>query len=1367
MSSIVSIISAHLKILRKACGSFGKRTLKDHLTEAENLLLKNKQDASEVKLLEPFFHAVKIDVIKYQVPAIDCYTAIFKSSPEIGFLHPSIVENILHSLFTIDRFQLEENRKKAAYCIYTCIVSKTGLIFVHSDLLRLSFLYLLKLHNSATESKKTIGEMIQDLVKRFIEQCNEPFPVLPFKTIQQAAKQVSSIICTHAIAIQEYIPHCPTSTIRDVDLIVIIRAFCSVIGKYGIQTTLISISVIQKILDLDAPFISKPFFVKELRTTIHVALLSLCVEGNLSLAQPVATMISTIWERFSSSYNEGLNEVLDKGIVTALDSPSTTTVIKTLRILSSLVEKPQFMIDTFVNYDCDKSGVFQNIFENTVNIVVKRAYPKQETEELQKEALKTMMNILKFLWKYFNELKDDNNKKLEEDEEVAQSLLSQKKEKNMIEKAQDIFKKSPNKGLLYFSSNNLCEDNPQSYADFLFNTPWVDPAGIGEVIGGSKPLNLAILPLFVQHFDFKGMSFETAFRAFLSKFQIPGESQMIDRVMQEFGLKYYNDNSNMFSCADTVYVLAFSTLMLHTDAHHPNVKHHMTLDEFIRNNRGIDDGNDLPTSFLEELYKGITSKKINLSANQSIPHISLLSQKQRAQLFKERISQALEVAKSRTTTELHQHRFHRAESPLLVGPMFECVWGGIHAALTMSFELTDDPDIISKCIEGFELCTHIASHCYLSKALDTLVDGFSTFARLRPYTPESRKPKNDQCMTALIKCALNDIKYLKGAWNIILEEFSALDKLSNQPKYSDNLKNIEYVYARSSSLDQESLKDFVKALCQVVGNALDETPTPHINMLSAIEQVATMNLAQKQPMIVWREIWPIMSKLFIKYGQSDNEQIWNKVLIIMNHIVKTFIEENETPQMHHKNMFMQPFYDIFELKQNKDLRTFILNYIQVFVEGYGDKLQSGWQSIIQVLISTAQEQGLIEFGLKILQKIASNSFDSVKQYRAEMFLTAVITYISHDFKGIIALPSVDLFPIIANRLNKDDTEIWIILFDSISKCHSPQSNKQVESSLEKNFISIVVNHGFPPSSNDLEETHESKEEREEEESTEQPHNKQEPTQSQESNNNVVDNYFGRDVWLHFLNSFLPSIFSLKETSDIKHLTQLLSTVYTSIFEKYAEKLLEYSKEILAFLQHCIMETTNVGMRHTALTCLESFVKNNSSTFDNQDLRSSLLEMLDTLVPEMIESCLFVQVLSKFVEIFTEDTQFANSFISILGKLSDTCSHERSKKGVLPTWCAVRESYFRCIVRQNREDEVVENLYQTLEFYHNLLKEGTLFSGWDTLVANCLNVTTSMETGLFIKCTQRSTEFICNLAEVEAENVRQELVPLLKRLLEVN
>ena len=49
---------------------------------------------------------------------------------------------------------------------------------------------------------------------------------------------------------------------------------------------------------------------------------------------------------------------------------------------------------------------------------------------------------------------------------------------------------------------------------------------------------------------------------------------------------------------DTVYVLAFSIIMLHTSLHNPSVKDKPTIERFISMNRGIDNGKDLPTELL-------------------------------------------------------------------------------------------------------------------------------------------------------------------------------------------------------------------------------------------------------------------------------------------------------------------------------------------------------------------------------------------------------------------------------------------------------------------------------------------------------------------------------------------------------------------------------------------------------------------------------------------------------------------------------------------------------------------------------------------------------------------------------------------------
>jgi len=63
---------------------------------------------------------------------------------------------------------------------------------------------------------------------------------------------------------------------------------------------------------------------------------------------------------------------------------------------------------------------------------------------------------------------------------------------------------------------------------------------------------------------------------------------------------------------DTAYVLAYSTILLNTDAHSPQVKKRMTKADFVKNNRGINDGEDLPEQLLHNIFDDIVSNEIRM-----------------------------------------------------------------------------------------------------------------------------------------------------------------------------------------------------------------------------------------------------------------------------------------------------------------------------------------------------------------------------------------------------------------------------------------------------------------------------------------------------------------------------------------------------------------------------------------------------------------------------------------------------------------------------------------------------------------------------------------------------------------------------------
>eukprot|EP00698_Gefionella_okellyi_P021633 TRINITY_DN7050_c0_g1_i1.p1 TRINITY_DN7050_c0_g1~~TRINITY_DN7050_c0_g1_i1.p1 ORF type:complete len:1033 (-),score=161.17 TRINITY_DN7050_c0_g1_i1:18-3116(-) len=176
------------------------------------------------------------------------------------------------------------------------------------------------------------------------------------------------------------------------------------------------------------------------------------------------------------------------------------------------------------------------------------------------------------------------------------------------------FHRSARQGLAFFAEHHYIQDpeDPMEIARFLMCEADLSKDQIGEFLGGEKTLNLAVLECFTKLQDFTGQGLDEALRKFLMGFRLPGEAQKIDRIVERYAQQYCLNNPGAFSCTDTAYVLAFSLIMLNTDAHNPNVRSKMTREEFVRNNRGIDNGADLPRSVLEPLYDRIVSNEIQM-----------------------------------------------------------------------------------------------------------------------------------------------------------------------------------------------------------------------------------------------------------------------------------------------------------------------------------------------------------------------------------------------------------------------------------------------------------------------------------------------------------------------------------------------------------------------------------------------------------------------------------------------------------------------------------------------------------------------------------------------------------------------------------
>lgn len=135
-------------------------------------------------------------------------------------------------------------------------------------------------------------------------------------------------------------------------------------------------------------------------------------------------------------------------------------------------------------------------------------------------------------------------------------------------------------------------------AQFLFREGRLSKRQIGQFIGGHADFNQTVLKEFVRCHEFTHLILVQALRQFLWSFRLPGEAMQIDRIMEAFAERYCQQNPNLFEETDTCYILSFSIIMLNTALHNPNVPQKITMEQFIKQNRGINSGKDLPKDIL-------------------------------------------------------------------------------------------------------------------------------------------------------------------------------------------------------------------------------------------------------------------------------------------------------------------------------------------------------------------------------------------------------------------------------------------------------------------------------------------------------------------------------------------------------------------------------------------------------------------------------------------------------------------------------------------------------------------------------------------------------------------------------------------------
>ena len=154
--------------------------------------------------------------------------------------------------------------------------------------------------------------------------------------------------------------------------------------------------------------------------------------------------------------------------------------------------------------------------------------------------------------------------------------------------------------------------NESEFAEFLLVINGLDTFIIGDFLAKSKGLNenFAILKLYMEKIDFKGISFLDAIRFLLSRLNLPKDAGLILGIIDEFTQAYYKDNnpSENYKDSNALYLLAstifaLNTMFIRTDIKNMNI---IKKPEFISMN------SDCDKNYVSNLYDELKNNPLDV-----------------------------------------------------------------------------------------------------------------------------------------------------------------------------------------------------------------------------------------------------------------------------------------------------------------------------------------------------------------------------------------------------------------------------------------------------------------------------------------------------------------------------------------------------------------------------------------------------------------------------------------------------------------------------------------------------------------------------------------------------------------------------------
>ncbi|KAG2152199.1 hypothetical protein BD769DRAFT_1403759 [Suillus cothurnatus] len=602
------------------------------------------------------------------------------------------------------------------------------------------------------------------------------------------------------------------------------------------------------------------------------------------------------------------------------------------------------------------------------------------------------------------------------------------------------FNFKPKRGIQFLVETELIpSSSPRDIAGFLLTTDGLSKSMIGEYLGEGDEHNVAIMHAFVDFLDFRNLGFVDAVRVFLQAFRLPGESQKIDRFMLKFAERYIAGNTQTpFKNADAAYILAYSIIMLNTDAHSPQIKNRMTKADFIKNNRGINDGESLPEEFLNSIFHDIQSNEIRMKdevdATINLPSAgpglaNVLANVGRDLQKEAYVMQSNGMANKTEalfrTLMRSQRRGSRAGDQYFsashfvhVRPMFEVAWIPFLAGLSGPLQNTDDLEIVDLCLDGFKNAIRIVCFFDLDLERNAFVSTLSKFTFLNNFG--EMKTKNMDAIKTLLDIAVHEGNNLKGSWRDVLSCVSQLEhmqlisggvevsdggkkgrskklpaeELANESRSTHITVAADMVFSLSHYLSGTAIVDFARALCDVSWEEIQSSGIsqhPRLFSLQKLVEISYYNMNRIR--LEWSNLWDILGEHFNQVCCHSNPHVGFFALDSLRQLSMRFLEKEELPHFKFQKDFLKPFEYTMVHNANPDIRDMVLQCLQQMIQARVQNMRSGWRTLFGVFSAASKvlTERIANAAFEIVTRLNKEHFAAIVRHGAFADLTVCIT----------------------------------------------------------------------------------------------------------------------------------------------------------------------------------------------------------------------------------------------------------------------------------------------------------------------------------------------------------------------------------------